>query len=96
MNLVPLQAVIAQSSRPAGQRGVVLAGRDAGVSSAYAGFEDDGLVALDPLKADSSRRALLDALEGRLGCVSDLLVAAVRERDAHAWGRTFLAALDGA
>ncbi|MDE2670798.1 MAG: trehalose-6-phosphate synthase [Chloroflexota bacterium] len=96
MNLVPLQAVIAQSSRPAGGRGVVLAGRDAGVSSAYAGFEDDGLVALDPLNADASRCAFLDALEGRPGCVSDRLVAAVREHDAHAWGRTFLGALDGA
>ncbi len=95
MNLVPLQAVIAQSSRPAGERGVVLAGRDAGVSSAYAGFEDDGLVALDPLNAEASKCALLDALEGRPGSISDRLVAAVRERDAHAWGRTFLGALDG-
>ena len=96
MNLVPLQAAIAQSSRPAEDRGVVLAGRDAGVSSAYAGFEGDGLVPFDPLDAEASKRALLDALEGRPGRVGDRLVAAVREHDAHAWGRTFLAALDGA
>ena len=96
MNLVPLQAAIAQSSRPADERGVVLAGRDAGVSSAYAGFEGDGLVPFDPLDAEASKRALLDALEGQPGRVGDRLVAAVREHDAHAWGRTFLAALDGA
>ena len=96
MNLVPLQAAIAQASRPAAERGVVLAGRDAGVSSAYAGFEEDGLVPLDPLKPGDAERALLDALEARPGRVSDRLVAAVREHDAHAWGRTFLGALDGA
>ena len=96
MNLVPLQAAIAQASRPAAERGVVLAGRDAGVSSAYAGFEGDGLVPLDPLKPGDAERALLDALEARPGRVSDRLVAAVREHDAHAWGRTFLGALDGA
>ena len=96
MNLVPLQAAIAQASRPAAERGVVLAGRDAGVSSAYAGFEEDGLAPFDPLKPEQASRALLDALEGRPGRVSDRLVAAVREHDAHAWGRTFLAALDGA
>ena len=96
MNLVPLQAAIAQSSRPAADRGVVLAGRDAGVSSAYAGFEEDGLVPFDPLDAEDASRVLLAALDGRPGRISDRFVAAVRERDAHAWGRTFLAALDGA
>ena len=96
MNLVPLQAAIAQASRPAAERGVVLAGRDAGVSSAYADFDGDGLVPFDPLNAGDATRALLDAIEGRPGRISDRLVAAVRERDAHAWGRTFLAALDGA
>ncbi len=96
MNLVPLQAAVAQSSRPAAERGVVLAGRDAGVSSAYAGFEEDGLVPFDPLKPEGATRVLLDALKGRPGRISDRLVAAVREHDAHAWGRNFLGALDGA
>lgn len=96
MNLVPLQAAVAQASRPAAERGVVLAGRDAGVSSAYAGFEDDGLLPFDPLKPEQASHALRDALEGRPGRVSDRLVAAVREHDAHAWGRNFLGALDGA
>ena len=67
-----------------------------GVSSAYAGFEEDGLVPFDPLDAEDASRVLLAALEGRPGHISDRFVAAVRERDAHAWGRTFLAALDGA
>ena len=96
MNLVPLQAAIAQASRPAPARGVVLAGRDAGVAAAYAGFEADGLVPFDPLDAEAARRVLREALEGRPGRVSDRLVAAVRERDAHAWGRNFLGALDAA
>ncbi len=94
MNLVPLQAAIAQASRPAGERGVVLAGRDAGVAAAWAGFAADGLVPFDPLDGDGARRALLDALAGRPGRISDRLVAAVRERNACAWGRAFLATLD--
>ena len=96
MNLVPLQAAIAQAFRPAGERGVVLAGRDAGVAAAYAGFEADGLVPFDPLDAEAAQHVLREALEGRPGRVSDRLVAAVRERDAHAWGRNFLGALDAA
>ena len=96
MNLVPLQAAIAQAARPAAERGVILAGRDAGVAAAYAGFERDGLAPFDPLDPEGAKRALLEALGGRPGRISDRLVAAVRERDAHAWGRTFLGALDGA
>lgn len=96
MNLVPLQAAIAQASRPLGERGVVLAGCDAGVASAYEGFRGEGLVAFDPLDAGAARNALVEALDGRPGRVGDRLVAAIREHDAHAWGRNFLAALEGA
>ncbi len=96
MNLVALQAVIAQAPRPPAERGLVLAGRDAGVAAAYADFAKDGLAPLDPLDPEAARRALLEALAGRPGRISERLIAAVRERDAHAWGRTFLAALEAA
>ena len=96
MNLVALQAVMAQASRPPDRRAVVLAGRDAGVAAAYAGFEKDGLAPFDPLDPEAATRALLEALAGRPGRVSERLVAAVRERDAHAWGAAFLAALAAA
>ncbi len=96
MNLVPLQAAVAQASRPLGERGVVLAGCDAGVASAYKDFREEGLVTFDPLDAGAARNALAEALNGRPGRVGDRLVAAIREHDAHAWGRNFLAALDNA
>ena len=93
MNLVPLQAAIAQSLRPAAERGVVLAGRHAGVCAAWAGY---GIAPVDPLDERASAVALREALAGRPARVGDRLAAAVRERDAHAWGRAFLAALEAA
>lgn len=94
MNLVPLQAAIAQSPRPAAERGVILAGRRAGVCAAWAGYAADGIAPVDPLDERASAAALREALAGRPGRVGDRLAAAVRERDAHAWGRAFLAALE--
>jgi trehalose-6-phosphate synthase len=94
MNLVPLQAAIAQSLRPPSRRAVLLAGRDSGVAVAYAGFEPDGLVPIDPLDPTGMDSAFADALAGRPGRVSDRLVAEVRRRDARAWVRSFLAELE--
>ncbi len=96
MNLVPLQAAIAQASRPEASRGVILAGRDAGVCTTYACHEADGLVPFDPLDAEGAAAALREALAGKPGRISDRLVAAVREHDARAWGSAFLGALEGA
>ncbi len=96
MNLVPLQAVAVQSARPAGERGVVLTGQDAGVASAFAGFENEGLVPLDPLDHEGFVAVLRDAVEGRFGSISDRLVEAVRAGDATGWGERYLAALDAA
>lgn len=90
MNLVPLQAVMAQSLRPAADRGVVLAGRDAGVASAFAGFQRDGLVPVDPLDGDAMVAALEAALRGEPGRISQRLIDAVRGRDARHWGARFL------
>lgn len=95
-NLVPLQAAIAQSIRPADERAVMITGRDAGVASAYAGFDADGLVAVDPLDEDQMVRALTAALDGRPGRISDRLIAEVRARDALAWATRFLADLEDA
>ncbi|GAB4331814.1 MAG: hypothetical protein Kow0010_17380 [Dehalococcoidia bacterium] len=90
MNLVPLQAAMAQSLRPAAERGVLIAGRDAGVTSVFAGFEPDGLVSVDPLDADAMVAALKAALRGQPGRISQRLIDAVREHDARHWGARFL------
>ncbi len=89
-NLVPLQAAIAQSVRPASERGVIITGRDAGVASAYAGFEADGLAVVDPLDEIAMVQTLCAALEARPGRISDRLIAEVKERDALAWATNFL------
>jgi trehalose 6-phosphate synthase len=95
MNLVPLQAVAAQSSRPALQRGVVVSGRDAGVAAVLAPFAGDGFEVVDPLDPNAMADTLARALERRCRPISDRLVAAVRENDAQAWATRFLAALEG-
>jgi trehalose-6-phosphate synthase len=93
MNLVPLQAAALQCLRPPNQRCVILAGRDAGVSEVYRGYETEGLVPIDPLNAASMTSALIEALAGKPGRVSDRLVAAVREHDARNWATCYLSAL---
>ena len=93
MNLVPVQTAMAQSVRPAAERGVILVGRDAGAAETYAGHEQDGLVPVDPLDTEATARALTAALAGEPGRISDRLVAAVRDHDAASWGRAFLATL---
>jgi trehalose-6-phosphate synthase len=94
MNLVPLQAAVAQSVRPAAERAVLIAGRDAGVASAYSEFIGAGLVAVDPLDADALLKALCDAVDGRPARISDAFVQAVRERDAARWANGFLTDLE--
>lgn len=96
MNLVPLQAVAVQAARPEAQRGVVLTGMDAGVASAFAGFERDGLVPFDPLDHDAFTHVLRQAVRGALPGISGRLIDAVRSGDATAWGRRYLEALETA
>lgn len=96
MNLVPLQAVAVQSRRPAEERGLVLTGRDAGVATAFAGFEGEGLVPLDPLDHAGFAAILRRAVAGELGHISDRLVEAVRAADAVKWGQHYLEALGSA
>lgn len=94
LNLVPIQAAIAQSLKPGNERAVVITGRDAGVALAFAGFESEGLVPVDPLDPEALTATLLEALHGRPGRVSDRLVAAIREHDALTWATTFLTDLE--
>jgi len=96
LNLVPLQSAIAQSSKTPAARAVLLAGRDAGVASAFAGFAADGLVPVDPLDADALYRSFVEALAGQPGRVSDRLIESVRHHDARSWGTRFLTALENA
>lgn len=97
LNLVPLQAAMAQSGRPPGERAVIISGRDAGVSHAFAGYERDGLVPVNPLDIGAMTAALAAALLGEPGRVSDRLVVAVRANDARHWAASFLRDLeDGA
>jgi trehalose 6-phosphate synthase len=93
-NLVPLQAAVAQSLRPAGERAVIITGQDAGAASTFAEFADEGLVAIDPLDPAAMQDALADALRGLPGRISDRFVAEVRRRDALAWATSFLTALE--
>lgn len=96
MNLVPLQAAIAQSQLPEHERAVIITGRDAGVASVFAGFEKDGLVPVDPLDIGAMSDALKEAISGRPGRISDRLVSAVMANDARNWAARFLGALDAA
>ncbi|MCC7364204.1 MAG: trehalose-6-phosphate synthase [Dehalococcoidia bacterium] len=94
MNLVPLQAVAAQSLRPEHSRGVVITGKDAGVAAAFAGYEKDGLVPVDPLDPDDMSRVLEAALAKQLHGISGRLVTAVRANDARGWATRFLTAME--
>ncbi len=93
MNLVPLQAAVVQSLRPARERGLILTGRDAGVSEVYRGYETSGLVPVDPFDAAAMTAALVAALAGAPGRISDRLIAAVRAHDAQDWATRYLADL---
>lgn len=95
MNLVPLQAAVAQSQRPRMERGTIMSGRGAGVSSAYRDMERDGLISVDPLDMEQTTETLIAAIEGRLDRTSDRLVAAVNRKSAQAWATEFLGELEG-
>lgn len=94
MNLVPLQAAAVQSLRAEGERAVIIAGRDAGVSEIYAGFEQDGLVTVDPFDSEAMVAALRQAIAGRPGRITGRLFEAVREHDATSWATRFLGDLE--
>ena len=95
MNLVPLQAALAQSRRPRMERGTIMSGRGAGVSSAYRDMERDGLISVDPLDMEQTTETLIAAIDGRLDRTSDRLVAAVNRKSAQAWATEFLGELEG-
>ena len=94
MNLVPLQAAVAQSLRPAGERAVVLAGVDAGVAKVYGGDGSRGLRAVDPLDQESLVTALVEGLAGEPARISDAFIEEVHVHDARSWGERFLADLE--
>jgi trehalose-6-phosphate synthase len=94
MNLVPLQAAVAQSPRPLDARGTLITGRDAGVASAFAGFEDEGLLIVDPLDPAAMLAALRRAIAPTAPRVSDGFVTAIRANDARAWATSFLTDLE--
>jgi trehalose 6-phosphate synthase len=95
MNLVPLQAAIAQAGRSTGERAVAIAGRDSGVAQVH-GCRSEGLVPVDPLDIHGMAATLVAAVERRLPPMSDGFVARVRVQDATAWATRFLSILDGA
>jgi trehalose-6-phosphate synthase len=94
MNLVPLQAAIAQSLRPPGRRAVIITGQDAGVSRALAAYREDGFVPVDPLDPEMMASVFKEALLGRPARVSDRLIEALRTNDASAWASRFLGDLE--
>ena len=96
MNLVPLQAAIAQAGQPAAQRAMLIAGSDAGVAQVYADFADEGLTAVDPLDPSAMAGVAARAARGELPRVSDRLIAAIRARDSRAWAASFLGDLEDA
>lgn len=96
MNLVPLQAAVAQAGRAQDKRGVIVTGRDAGVAQVYDGYAGDGLAIVNPLDSVAMGETLQAALAGRPGRISDRLIETVRRRDAHAWATGFLTRLEAA
>ncbi|MCA9829058.1 MAG: trehalose-6-phosphate synthase [Dehalococcoidia bacterium] len=92
MNLVPLQAVVAQAGRV--RRGVAIAGRDAGVSIAYPSDGSEGLIAVDPLETWATADVLRLATGGRLPGMSDRLVVDVRTHDSARWAESFMSELE--
>ncbi|MFN0147577.1 MAG: trehalose-6-phosphate synthase [Dehalococcoidia bacterium] len=96
MNLVPLQAAVAQSSRPPGERAVLIAGRDAGVSQVYGGFAEHGLVSVDPLDPGALTSTFIRAVRGELPRISDHLISEVRRHDAAHWAESFMSDLEQA
>jgi len=94
MNIVPLQAAAAQSTRHAAKRAVIITGKDAGVASTYRDHARDGLVTVDPLNPQQMASALGDALAGRPARISDRFIEEVRHHDALAWATGFLADLE--
>ncbi len=94
LNLVPLQAVLAQAGRPEAERGVVVAGRDAGISSVYAEYEGEGLIIVEPTDADAMLGAVFRATTPTTRRISDRFVAAVRANGARAWAESFLTDLE--
>ena len=91
MNLVPIQAILAQSARPRAQRAVAFTGAHAGVADFAA--SRDGLIAIHPFERDEFACTLAAAVSGKQPRISDSLVAQVRKRDARAWASTFLESL---
>ena len=96
MNLVPLQAAVAQSRRLPERRAVLIAGRDAGISHAYGGSLAPGLVSIDPLDRVATAETLRAAVAGKAPRVSDAFIREVRRNDARAWATQFLTDLEDA
>ncbi len=95
MNLIPMQTAAVQSTRAEAERGVIIAGKDAGVSEVYGGYERDGLVPVDPFDQGAMVATLREAIAGRPGRINGRLVAAIREHDARTWATRFLGDLEG-
>jgi trehalose 6-phosphate synthase len=93
MNLVPLQAAVAQESRT--RRGAAMVGRDAGAAHAYRAFGGRGLVVIDPLDVAATAEALAAAVRGETP-MTDEFVEAVRRDSSEAWASRFIAALEAA
>jgi hypothetical protein len=94
MNLVPLQAAIAQEGRR--PRGVAISGANAGVALTYERFAGDGLAVVDPLDIDGTADTLVAAVQGRLPGMSDAFVKTVAAWDSSHWAAGFMAALEEA
>ncbi|HEY5476573.1 MAG TPA: trehalose-6-phosphate synthase [Tepidiformaceae bacterium] len=97
MNLVPLQAAVAQSLRPEAERAVIIVGRDAGFALAFASPNGggDGFSTVDALDPEAMRATLAAALKGLPVRVTDTLVARIRAGDARAWATRFLSDMEG-
>lgn len=92
MNLVPMQAAVAQAGRH--RRGVAIAGQDAGVSLTYRSDGTEGLIAVDPLEAWATADTLRLATDGRLPGMSDRLVTEMGNHDSARWAESFMSELE--